>query len=117
MALQTPSRAVPLSLIAAPLRTDRGITPGGPSVLVCVTDLEAGISPPAQQLATLFRFTPAEGRVALALFEGATPREAAATLGLSPHTVHVHLARIFEKTGTNRQAELIKLMMRTVISR
>ena len=117
IALPTPSRVLPLSLIVAPLRADRLTTPAGPCVIVCVTDLEAGVSPPAQQLAAVFRLTPAEGRVALALFEGATPREAAAALGLSPHTVHVHLARIFEKTATNRQAELIQLMMRTVTSR
>jgi DNA-binding CsgD family transcriptional regulator/PAS domain-containing protein len=117
MALPTPRRVLPLSLIVAPLRSDRLTMPAGPCVLVCVTDLEAGVSPPAQQLAAVFGLTPAEARVALALFEGATPREAAAALGLSPHTVHVHLARIFEKTATNRQAELIQLMMRTVTSR
>ena len=117
MALPTPSRVLPLSLIVAPMRSERLAPQGGPCVLVCVTDLEAGVSPPTQQLAAVFGLTPAEARVALALFEGATPREAAAALGLSPHTVHVHLARIFEKTGANRQAELIQLMMRTVTSR
>jgi DNA-binding CsgD family transcriptional regulator len=117
MALPTPSRVLPLSLIIAPLRSDRLTTPDGPCVMVCVTDPAAGVSPPAQQLAAVFRLTPAEGRVALALFEGATPREAAAALGLSPHTIHVHLAHIFEKTATNRQTELIQLMMRTVTSR
>jgi DNA-binding CsgD family transcriptional regulator len=117
MALPTPSRVLPLSLIVAPLRSDRLAMPAGPCVIVCVTDLEAGVSPPAQQLAAVFRLTPAEGRVALALFEGATPREAAAALGLSPHTVHVHLAHIFEKTATKRQAELIQVMMRTVTGR
>jgi len=117
MALPTPSRVLPLSLIVAPLRSERLTMPAGPSVIVCVTDLEAGVSPPAQQLAAVFGLTPAEGRVALALFEGATPREAAAALGLSPHTVHVHLAHIFEKTATKRQAELIQVMMRTVTGR
>jgi DNA-binding CsgD family transcriptional regulator len=52
--------------------------------------------------------------VAIALFEGATTSEAAERFGVSPHTVHIQLSRIFEKTGVNRQAELIQLMMRTV---
>ncbi len=116
MGLATPSRIHPLSVVVAPLRSERLRTPGGPCVIVCVTDLEAGVEPPARQLAAVFGLTPAEGRVALALFEGATPREAAAGLGLSPHTIHVHLAKIFEKTGAKRQAELIQLMMRMVTS-
>lgn len=64
----------------------------------------------------MFGLTAAEARVALALFEGLTPREAAVRLSISPHTVHVHLAHIFEKTATNRQAELIRLLMRTITS-
>lgn len=117
MALATPSRSLPLSLIIAPLRTDRPTAQPSPAVLVCVTDLEAGVSLPIQKLSNLFGLTPAEGRVALALFEGATPRETAEQFGVSPNTVRVQIARIFEKTGTNRQAELIRLMLRTVADR
>jgi DNA-binding CsgD family transcriptional regulator len=52
--------------------------------------------------------------VALAVFEGLAPKEIAATFGVSQHTVHVQLARVFDKTGTNRQADLMRLMMRLV---
>ena len=115
MALASRDRFLPLSVTVAPLR-------GGqpwplrdpPAVLVCVTDLEAGACLPEQRLRDLFALTPAEARVAAALFEGATPREAAEGLRISFHTVHVHLARIFEKTGTNRQSQLVRLMMRAV---
>jgi DNA-binding CsgD family transcriptional regulator len=117
MALPTPSRTLPLSLIVAPLRSDRPLARAAPAVVVCVTDLEAGVSLPAQRLRALFGLTAAECRVTIALFEGATPREAAERFGVSPHTVHIQLSRIFEKTGTNRQAELIQLMMRTVTDR
>jgi len=37
-------------------------------------------------------------------------REIAAVLGLSVPTVKTHLRRLFEKTGTKRQADLIKLV-------
>ena len=114
MALPTPSRIRPLSLIITPLRPDRFTALAGPCVLVSVTDLETRIHPPGQQLATAFRLTPAEVRLALALFEGASLAEAATALGLSAHTVHAQLARAFHKTGTHRQTELIKLMMRLV---
>ena len=112
MALATPSRTLPLSLTVAPLRSGRLTPISGPAVLVCVTDLEAGVSLPEQKLRELFGLTPAETRLALALFEGLAPAEAATRFAVSPHTVHSQLARIFEKTGVKKQAELVRLMMR-----
>jgi DNA-binding CsgD family transcriptional regulator/PAS domain-containing protein len=115
MALPTPARRLPLSLTIAPVRPDR-FAPlhSGPSVVVCVTDLEAEVSLPEQRLRDLFGLTPAETRVALALFDGLSPADAATGLGVSFHTVRNQLVRIFEKTGTNRQTELVRLMMRAV---
>lgn len=115
MALATPSRRLPLSVTVAPISAERlGAFRSGPSVLVCVTDLEAGVSLPEQTLRDLFGLTRAETRLALALFEGLTPGEAAARFGLSPHTIRVQLRQVFVKTGTGRQAELARLMMRAV---
>jgi DNA-binding CsgD family transcriptional regulator/PAS domain-containing protein len=115
MALATPTRRLPLSLTIAPIRSER-FAPfrSGHTILVCVTDLEAGVSLPEQRLRDLFSLTPAETRVAVALFEGSNPREAAAAFDISPNTVRVHLARIFDKTGTRRQSELVSLMTRTI---
>jgi DNA-binding CsgD family transcriptional regulator len=112
MALATPSRTLPLSLTVAPLRAKRLADSGAPAVLVCVTDLQAGVSLPEQTLRDLFGLTPAETRLAVALLEGFAPREAAERFGVSPHTVHAQLARIFEKTGAKRQADLVQLLMR-----
>ena len=115
MPLPSSSRRLPLSLTVAPARSERvDVFDRGPSVIVCITDLEAGVSLPEHKLRELFGLTPAETRVSLALFEGCTPQEAADSLGISFHTVRVHLGRIFEKTGTHRQTELVRLMMRTV---
>ncbi len=115
MALPTPRRRLPLSLAVAPVKSERfSIFNGGPSILVCVTDLEADVSLPEQRLRDLFGLSRAEARVALALFDGADPRQAAANLELSFHTVRGHLVHIFEKTQTTGQADLARLMMRTV---
>jgi hypothetical protein len=35
--------------------------------------------------------------------------EMVAVLGISENTIKTHLQRVFEKTGTNRQADLVKL--------
>ena len=115
MSLPTPSGATPLAITVAPLRMPSiGLLGGGPAVIVCVTDTEAGVRLPEQKLRDIFGLTPAEARLALALFEGANLSEAAETLSISRFTAQNHLARVFEKTGANRQATLIKLMMQAV---
>jgi DNA-binding CsgD family transcriptional regulator len=115
MALTVPARRLPLSLIVIPVRVERrSIFDPGPSAIVCVSDLEAGVKLPQQTLRDLFNLTAAEARVASSLFEGATPRETADSLCISFQTVRVHLTRIFEKTGTRGQTELARLMMRAI---
>jgi len=57
-----------------------------------------------------YKLTPSELRVLAALGEvGGIPAVAAA-LGVSEATVKTHLHKLFIKTGTNRQTELVKLI-------
>ena len=46
----------------------------------------------------------------LALVNAGTVAEVAGLLGISEGTVRNHLHRLFAKTGTRRQAELVKLV-------
>jgi DNA-binding NarL/FixJ family response regulator len=55
--------------------------------------------------------TKAEARVAVALTEGKTLAEVARSSGVSRTTVAYHLRNIFQKTGVNRQTELISLLL------
>jgi DNA-binding CsgD family transcriptional regulator len=58
----------------------------------------------------LYRLTPSELRVLAALSEvGGTPA-VAAVIGIAESTVKTHLQHLFGKTGTSRQAELVKLV-------
>jgi DNA-binding CsgD family transcriptional regulator len=56
--------------------------------------------------ATQVELTAHELRVARMVAEGASNREAAAALFLSPKTVEYHLASIYRKLGVRRRAEL-----------
>jgi DNA-binding CsgD family transcriptional regulator len=115
MALATPDRLLPLSIIVAPLRADHVASlHSGPAVLVCVIDLEGGITLPEERLRDLFGLSIAESRVAIALFEGREPKLVAEHLGLEVTTVRTHLARLFAKTSTRSQVELARLLMRTI---
>jgi DNA-binding CsgD family transcriptional regulator len=71
-------------------------------------------SPPVvdpELLATAFDLTPAECRVAHSISEGRTPKEIAARLGVQHDTVRKQLQAIYQKTATNRQADLIRLLL------
>lgn len=105
-------------LIATVLRhgRQRGATERGPTTdLAMVIVKDPGMAPhlPAEAFGRLYSLTQAELRVATALVSGVTPQVAATSLGISCNTVKTHLQRIFEKTSTSRQSDLIALMMRT----
>lgn len=57
-----------------------------------------------------YGLTPAELRVLLAMADADGTAAVARRLGVSEATVSTHLARLFDKTGTTRQVELVKLL-------
>jgi DNA-binding CsgD family transcriptional regulator len=65
---------------------------------------------PPEVIAKTFKLTPSELRVLLALVEVGGAPEVAEALGIAETTVKFHLKRLFEKTGTRRQTELVKLV-------
>lgn len=65
---------------------------------------------PLEVIARAYKLTPTELRVLLAIVEVGGGPEVAAALGIADETVKTHLGRLFEKTGTRRQADLVKLV-------
>lgn len=59
-----------------------------------------------------FKLTPTELRVLLGIVEIGGVPEVASALGVAEATVKTHLGRVFEKTGTARQADLVKVVGR-----
>jgi DNA-binding CsgD family transcriptional regulator/PAS domain-containing protein len=82
----------------------------GDTVAVFVAAPRAVVPGDIGALATaLFGLTTAEARVLVAIAAGRTPTEAAADAGVAPSTVRTHLRHLFDKTGTRRQADLVRL--------
>ena len=78
-------------------------------VAVFLRDL-GDVSPfPGELFVRQYGITPAECRVFALLSQGMVLQEAAETLGISLPTAKTHLQNLFAKTGTRRQADLIKL--------
>jgi DNA-binding CsgD family transcriptional regulator/PAS domain-containing protein len=69
----------------------------------------ATTSPP-EVIARTFNLTPTELRVLLAIVEVGGVAETSEVLGVGEATVKTHLHRLFCKTGTGRQAQLVKLV-------
>jgi DNA-binding CsgD family transcriptional regulator len=65
---------------------------------------------PPEAIARHYRLTPTELRVLMAIVQVGGVPEAADALGMGESTVKTHLHRLFGKTGTSRQADLVKLI-------
>ena len=78
------------------------------AVFVHKASLEA---PSAMEtMSKLYRLTPSELRVLAAVSEVGGISAVAEVVGIGEATVKTHLQRLFAKTGTNRQSELVKLV-------
>lgn len=101
-------------------------------VVICPFILRAEFPAPAQKAAAvllcdpermgeididgirnLYQLTHSEARLSALLAGGDRIDEAAERLGISRNTARTHLKRIFGKTSTTRQAELVRLMLST----
>ncbi|WP_419828618.1 helix-turn-helix transcriptional regulator [Methylobacterium sp.] len=83
----------------------------GNGVLLRVIDPAAAPLPDPGALQELFGFTPAEAALATDILAGHDLAASAARRRITLHTARAHLRRLFEKTGTNRQAKLMRLLL------
>ncbi len=80
------------------------------AVAVFIRKATVDFPQPIATLARQYDLTAGETRTLTALMAMGSARDAAMLLGVSDATVKTHLGRIFRKTGTSRQAALVKLV-------
>ncbi|MGD9785889.1 MAG: helix-turn-helix transcriptional regulator [Hyphomicrobiaceae bacterium] len=83
---------------------------GRATAAVFVTSEHAHAPLPRDTLRLLYDLTPAEVRVCELIVAGMSPAAIAEHIGVAPSTARSHLQRIFEKTGTHRQADIVRLV-------
>jgi DNA-binding CsgD family transcriptional regulator/PAS domain-containing protein len=84
---------------------------GRPVAIITVSDPGQKIRPQPARLQALFGLTAAQAALAVEILAGDGIQAAADRLGITRATARSHLARIFEKTGARRQAELVRMLM------
>ena len=83
-------------------------------MLVAATALRPSNLVPSPVILTgLFDLTPAEARLAAALTAGHSLKVVAANSNITYSTARTYLDRIFTKTGTHHQAQLVSLLKGT----
>jgi DNA-binding CsgD family transcriptional regulator len=112
LAVPRPSGRPPLSVLGVPLSSGPS-TPerGHPSVALFVGDPLRRAECPEHLLCKLHGLTRAEARLTTVLIQGNSIEEAARQLSITRDTARTHLKRVFSKTGTSRQGELISLLL------
>ncbi|MDQ7249050.1 helix-turn-helix transcriptional regulator [Dongia sedimenti] len=105
-ALRRPQNRRPLLVQAVPLRSHGRWNPAGRVVLLI--DVDPPPSPSPDRLALLFGLTVAEARLWADLAAGATLAEIGRRRQVSINTLRVQLARLFNKVGVHRQADLVR---------
>ncbi|WP_225768898.1 hypothetical protein [Inquilinus sp. Marseille-Q2685] len=117
MRVSRPSGARPLLLTVIPIReAGVGDRRPQPRVAIFIVDPDRTAAPASALLQELFGLTAAEAGFAVEIARGDGIRAAARRRSISDSTARTHLAHIFEKTGTSRQAELVRLLVQCSVS-
>jgi DNA-binding CsgD family transcriptional regulator len=102
----------PLSVLAVPLHGEAAwIVARRPVAVLFVTDPDRDGRASTEALRRRFGLTRAEAAFLGEIVKGDGLQAAADRLGVSLATARTHLRHVFEKTGTQRQAELVGLMV------
>jgi DNA-binding CsgD family transcriptional regulator/PAS domain-containing protein len=83
---------------------------GRPKQVVAVVTMATEMTGTIRRLYDLYHLTPAEERLAALIVGGYSLHAAACRLHISNNTARTHMKRIYDKTETHRQVDLIRLV-------
>lgn len=112
--LSQTSQSKPISLVITPLgdnKTALGINVPQATAAIFIGDAEQQHDISIALLCDLYKLTTAEAKLVNELAKGHSPNEIAERFGISKHTARDQLKAAFQKTGTKRQTELVKLVL------
>jgi DNA-binding CsgD family transcriptional regulator len=102
----------PLTMLVIPHRTQvTWIDILRPTAILFIAEAEQAAVLRSERFSQDFGLTRAEAVFAVEISKGDGLQATASRLGVSLTTVRTHLAHVFDKTGTRRQAELVRLIL------
>jgi len=117
LSIARPSGEVSLGVVIKPVPVQAWAEgKGRPTMVVYVCDAVSKSQASNAMARQLFNFTPSETALALELANGLSLEEAAENLNIMRNTARAHLRAIFSKTGVRRQAELVRVMLNSVVA-
>ena len=112
MTLLRPSGKAPYAVTVAPVtRPVGGMLLFHPAALIYLTDREHMPTSRAAVLSALYGLTAKETEIATLLGAGLTLDRATRQLAMPRETARHHLKALFRKTATNRQTDLVRLLL------
>lgn len=111
LTLSRPSLKQPFLLLISPVGGDGGSRNRQGGAAIFISDPEDSLDISPDVLSRLYDLTTAEARVLKGLCQGNRMEVLAEELNVTVHTVRHQLKQIFRKTGTQRQSELVKLIL------
>lgn len=106
-----PSGRRPYIVHVLPIDQTTITPPRNGRVIVVIVDPEPQPEPPPMLLQRLFGLTKSEAQIAVMVTRAEGLKPIAEELSVSVTTVKTHLQHVFDKTGTHRQAELVRLVL------
>jgi DNA-binding CsgD family transcriptional regulator len=110
--LARPSGRPPLEVVVTPIRRESSpLFDRRATAAIFVADPAVHAERPPERLRRICGLTATEAEVASRLAGGMRLSEIGEDLGVTIHTVRGHLKQLFAKTGTHRQADLIRVIL------
>jgi len=100
-----------LHVLVTPLPLDHAPFGEGAAAALFCSDPDATVGTVARQLESMFGMTPAEARLTEALVHGQSLQQYAEARSVSMSTVRTQLKAATAKTGTRRQADLVRIVL------
>jgi DNA-binding CsgD family transcriptional regulator len=105
-----------LDMLVLPVRSTTVTTGLSPVAVGYVHGVHAASAERCEQLKQLFSLSDKEARLAVALTQGKSICEAAEELNITQGTARIYSKRVYAKTATRGQADLVRVILASVIA-